>query len=494
MTLSRFSLFFLFALVVLGLISIEDTQAILGTARSAVVDAFDWFFVGITSGTLCLIVLLAAHPRAKVRLGPEGAPPDFSRFSWFAMLFSAGLASGLLYWAVAEPILHFQGNPTLAHQGLAPLSASAAQNALSLTIFHWGLQGSGLYVLGGLAIALYSYRHGQPMTIRSALYPLLGDRWIGRWPGALIDLLALLGTVFGVSTSAGLSAASLNAALEPLLGFPVTSGNQIAIVFLVCFLGLVSALSGVGRGIRRLSEINVWVSAIFLLAVLLAGPTGQILSLFPTTLVDYGRTLFSTSFWIGSSVTETEWQSNWTIFYWAWWLAWMPFVSLFIARISRGRTIREFVMTVMAVPTLVILAWMVILGGTALHQELLQPGSISEAVNFNSSLGVPTLLSHLGSPEFVAALTGVAAFLLFTWLITSLDSATLVLCHLVGQPDQITQKILWGTLLAAMTSMLIWVGGLQALQAASIVIGLPLALITSLIAAGLVKDLIMGRL
>jgi len=494
MTLSRFSLVFLFALVGLSLISIEDTQAILDVARSAVVESFDWFFVGITTGTLCVVVLMAVHPRGRITLGPEGASPDFSRFSWFSMLFSAGLASGLLYWAVAEPILHFQGAPTLAHRGLDPLSKSAAQAALSLTVFHWGLHGWGLYTLGGLAIALYSYRHGQPMTIRSALYPLLGDRWIGRWPGALVDILALLGTVFGVSTSAGLSSASLNASLEPLLGLTVKSSNQIAIVFLVCFLGLVSALSGVGRGIRRLSEINVWVSTAFLLAILLAGPTGHLLALFPSTLLDYGRTLVSTSFWVGTSTSETEWQSNWTVFYWAWWLAWMPFVSLFIARISRGRTVREFVAAVLGVPTLVILVWMVVIGGTALHQELSMPGSISENVNFNSSLGVPTLLGHLGSPQFVSALTGVAAFLLFTWLITSLDSATLVICHLVGQPDRITQKILWGTLLAAMTSMLVWVGGLQALQAASIVIGLPLALITVLIAAGLIKELIRGRL
>lgn len=480
--------------VALSIFSLETANALLIGLKDSVVSNFDWLFVFVANATLGLVLLLGLHPRANVRLGGEGDTPEFSRFSWFAMLFSAGLASGLLYWAAAEPILHHQNNPLLALGGIEPASEAAVASALRITIFHWGLHGWGMYVLCGLAIGVYSYRHNRPLTVRSALFPLLGERWIDRWPGRAVDLLALLGTVFGVATSIGLSAASLNATLSPLVGLSIAIPTQIAIVFAVCGLGVISAVSGLGRGIRRLSEINVWVSGVFLLAILALGPTIDLLTLLVTTALDYIWTAGPLGLWLGSSAEEKEWQSAWTVFYWGWWLAWMPFVSLFIARISKGRSVREFVFAVMGVPTLVIIIWMSILGGTALHQELANPGSLSVAVQQDYSLGITALLENLTVPALALTLTGIAAFLLFTWLITSLDSATLVICHLIERPDEAGQQLLWGMILAAVTAALLAAGGVSALQAASIVIGLPLAGVTLLICAGLLKDLFAGKL
>ncbi len=477
-----------------ALVSIDTASEVLIGLKDWTVAFFDWFFVGVAALALALVALLGLHPAARIRLGPEDYRPEFSSFSWFAMLFSAGLASGLLYWAVAEPILHYQGNPFLEHAGIAPSTAPAMQSALRVTIFHWGLHGWGLYVLGGLAIAIYSYRHDRPLTIRSALYPVLGARWVDRWPGRLVDLIALLGTVFGVATSIGFAAAGLNATLSSLLGVDVSSANQIAIVFFVCGLGVASAVSGLGRGVRRLSEVNVWVSGGLVLSLLALGPTLVLLRQFASSAGDYLFQFVPLGLWMGSTESERAWQSDWTVFYWGWWLAWMPFVSLFIARISRGRTVRQFIFGVMGVPTLVIIFWMTVFGGSALHQELANPGAVSVAVNQDYSLGIVTLIDNLDYPTLAVPLTAAAAFLLFTWLITSLDSATLVICALVETPDVRAQQVFWGMTLAVITCLLIWVGGVKALQAVSVIIGLPLACVMLLIGTGLLKDLFARRL
>ena len=351
-----------------------------------------------------------------------------------------------------------------------------------------------MYVLAGLGIAVYGHRHGRPLSFRVAFTPVLGAARVDRWPGRLVDLLALFGTVCGVATSIGLSAASMNATLGGLVGIEVGLGNQIAIVLGVCALGIVSALSGVGRGIRRLSELNLWVSAALLLAIVALGPTLFLGSLLASSAVDYLVHVIPTGLWIASDSAGRSWQADWTVFYWGWWLAWTPFVSLFIARISRGRTMREFTIAVTLVPTLVTVLWMTVFGGTALHQELAQPGVISGPVNADYATGIVAVIGQLASPGVATLLTAVASFLLFTWLITSLDSATLVIAHLLGVSETPAAKVLWGGALAAVTTVLLLFGGVTALQAASIVIGAPLALLMIALAVGLVTDLLRGRL
>ncbi len=482
--------------VLAGVASIDATNGALLAARGWVVGHFDWLFVLVANAAIAGVALLAFHPSAKLRLGPDDARPEFSRLSWFAMLFSAGLASGLLYWATAEPITHLQGNPFLVSTNPTGPggAASAATLAMRITLLHWGVHGWALYVVAALAISIYAYRHGQSLTFRTALYPILGPVRIDRWPGKAVDLLALVGTVAGVATSIGLSAASINSTLSSLLAIELGAANQILIIFGVCALGVLSALSGLTRGIRRLSELNLWVSAFLLVAFVLLGPTLYLGTLLFETLADYLIHVIPTGLWIAGTAEERVWQGDWTIFYWAWWLSWTPFVSLFIARISKGRTIREFAIAVLLVPVAVTLVWMVVFGGTAIFQEAALAGSITEAVNQDYSLGLVAVIDQLGPAWLTQGLVGIVAFLLLTWLITSLDSATLVICQLLDVEEIPAAKIFWGFSLAAVAAVLLRAGGLAALQAASIIIGLPLAGLMVLLGVGVFRDLFRGRL
>lgn len=458
-------------------------------ARDYVVATFDWFFTGVASCALLVTIWIGVDPRFNVRLGADHERPEFTNLAWFAMLFSAGLASGVLYWATAEPIIHFQGNPHLAMEGAAPMSPAAAQTAVTLTIFHWGLHGWGFYVLTGLGIAYFAFRRGLPLALRSALYPVLGEH-IHRWPGRLVDLVGVMGTVFGVATSIGLAVAGMNAAMNQLFGTAININNQLAIVGLVSALGIMSVISGVSRGIRRLSELNVYLSAGLLLAVLAIGPTAYLLGFVVTSFADYVTRVVPMGFWTASSVPDQGWQSAWTVFYWGWWLAWAPFVGLFIARVSRGRTVREFVAGVMIVPSLSVIIWMSIFGGAALHGELFGAASIIDQVNDDYSVGTVSVIARLD--VLVPFLVAVVGFLLFTWLITSIDSATLVICTLLkrDQPEiSIAQKILWGVLVGAVTGLLLYVGGVTALQAASIVFGLPIGFVIVAIGFGILRTM-----
>jgi choline/glycine/proline betaine transport protein len=459
------------------------------TARDYVVATFDWFFTGVASICLLSVIWIGLDPRFNVRLGHDHERPEFTNLAWFAMLFSAGLASGVLYWATAEPITHFQGNPHLTMEGGAALSAGAAQSAVTLTIFHWGLHGWGFYVLTGLAIAYFSFRRGLPLALRSALYPVLGE-YVHRWPGYLVDLIGVVGTVFGVATSVGLAVGGMNAAMNELFGLDITVSNQLVIVGLVSVLGILSVISGVSRGIRRLSEINVYLSAGLLLAVLAIGPTTYLLGTIVSSFGDYLVRVIPMGFWTATTIEDQAWQSSWTVFYWGWWLAWAPFVGLFIARVSRGRTVREFVIGVMLVPTLSVIVWMSVFGGTAIHGELAGSTSIIDAVNADYAVATVSVIQNLG--VLVVPLVAVIAFLLFTWLITSIDSATLVICTLLKR-DQLeispVQKTLWGALVGAVTGLLLYVGGVVALQAASIVFGLPIGFVLVAIGYSVFKGL-----
>ncbi|MFK7896671.1 MAG: BCCT family transporter [Myxococcota bacterium] len=490
--LARVALVLVVGAILFGLISVDSTMSALGSAKHFVVGRFDWLFVLVVNLSVLAVLIAAILPSGRLRLGTEEDRPAFSRLSWFAMLFSAGLASGLLYWATAEPILHAQSNPFLPVDNSGSVIADASERAvwgMRITLLHWGVHGWALYVLAALAISIYAYRHDQRLRFSTALYPLLGAERLAGWPGRLIDLLALLGTVAGVATSIGLSASSMNSTFASLTGIPVGMSQQVVIIFAICALGVTSALTGLARGIRRLSELNVWVSAALVLAFLFAGPTLELFQRFLPTLFDYGLSAIPTGLWLGETVNERAWQADWTIFYWGWWLAWTPFVSLFIARISKGRTIREFVLAVMLVPSGVTVVWMVVLGGTALSLEAAMPGSVSGPVNQDYGQGLVAVIDQLGPRWLSQGMIATASFLLLTWLITSLDSAVLIICHLLGVEDRPGAKVFWGISLAAVAAILLRAGGLTALQSASIVLGFPLALVVLAIVMGLGRDL-----
>ena len=484
----------LVTLVVLGaMIDLERAHALLTASRDAVVSFGDTLFVIVANLCLLILAVVAVHPVGRRRLGADDERPEFGRPTWLAMLFSAGLASGILYWATAEPVLHAAANPWLDVG--APVD-ERVRLGMRITMLHWGIHGWGFYVLAALAIAIPVYRRDAPFRFRSVLDPALGPRSQRGAVGASLDLLALFGTICGVATSLGLSASSMNATLAGLFGADTQTALdvrvQVAIIAVVAVLGIASALSGVSRGIRWLSSVNAWVSVGLMVAFLVLGPTGEILALVGVTFVDYVVAAPGLGLFVGSTAADRAWQAEWTIFYWAWWLAWTPFVSLFIVRISRGRTIREFVVGVTILPTLVTLVWMGIFGGTALLQERAFPGVISGAVEADYALGLVAVIRTLGGEALSTTLIAVAAFLLFTWLITSLDSATLVIAELLGAGDAPVAKVFWGVAVAAVAAILLVVGGLTALQAASIVIGLPLALVVMTSAVGLVWHILRG--
>jgi len=468
----------------------EQARILFLSIKDEVVSRFDLFFNWTVSLVLLLVIATCFHPRASVRLGKEDDRPEFSYLAWFSMLFSAGLASGLLFWGTAEPITHMLNNPFLAMRGELPGTAEAAITAVSVTTFHWGFHGWGLYVLVGLCIALGAYRYDLPLTFGTAFAPLLGFKTLPTGVAQLIDVIAVLGTVFGVATSIGLAVSGMNATLSSLIDIEMSLTNQIAIVVLVSCLGVFSAISGVKKGIRILSEVNVWISVGLVMVVIVVGPTQWLFEVFIGSSVDYLVNFIPMGFWTAESKVNMGWQSAWTVFYWGWWLAWAPFVGLFVARISKGRTMREFIIAVLFVPVLIILLWMSVFGGTAAHQELQLAGSVSEIVVADYSQGIVTIFTNLGSDGLRQVLVSVAAFLLFTWLITSLDSATLVLCHLLRVDHLQWMKVFWGFMLGAVTCILIMVGGISALQAASIIVGLPLAFLILGIAAGLVRYLV----
>lgn len=406
------------------------------------------------------------------------------------MLFSAGLGLGLLYWSVAEPIYHFQGNPYIEIAGIEPQTADAAQVAIRLTLFHWGLHGWAVYVLVGLTLAYFAYRKGLPLAMRSALYPVLGEKIYGPY-GHAADLLAVFGTVFGLATSLGLGATAVNAGFDRLFGIELSVTNQLVLIAVISVVGTLSAVSGVAKGVRILSEFNIWLSAILLALFLVVGPTAFLLGLYVTSIGDYLWNVVPMGFWTDPDPSR-DWQSWWTIFYWGWWVAWCPFVGIFIARISRGRTIREFVWGVMLAPSLLTFFWMCIFGGNALFMELHGIGGIVEAVNQDYSLGLFRTIEQLFPSVMTWSIAALTTFLLISWFVTSSDSGTLVICTMLSMGDPHPPqrfRVFWGLGEGLVAGVLLLAGGLQALQSASIAAGVPLSVILLYMMYGLVKTL-----
>ncbi len=450
----------------------------------------DWFYVGTVSIILVFVIWLPFSRFGDLKLGKDDDTPDFSTFSWVSMLFSAGMGSGLLYWGVAEPLYHMQGNPYIEAAGIAPNTPEAAVVAVRITLFHWGLHGWALYVLVGLCLAYFAYRNDLPLTLRTALYPLLKDKIFGFW-GHAVDLVGVFGTVFGLATSLGMGVLAINAGLENLMGFTNSVGNQLILIGAITIMGTISAVTGVEKGVRILSEVNVMASIFLLVVFLIFGPTAFILGIMVTVVGDYAITFLPMGFWIDGN-PESEWQSWWTVFYWGWWVAWCPFVGLFIARISRGRTIREFVTFVLMIPTLVLVLWLSVFGGGAIGMELFNQIGLIDAVNADYSIAIFKALEGLNMGWFSFWLICLTTLLLVSWFVTSSDSGTLVICTMLSMGNEHPPRkyrIFWGLLSGVVAAVLLLAGGLQALQTASIVAGLPLAVICLLMAYGVLKAL-----
>ncbi len=484
------SMVMIVAFVAYTIVDVERSSAVFSAGKSFILGSMNWFYVLVVNAALFFSLWLLVSRFGHVKLGKEDDEPDFSTFSWIAMLFSAGLGSGLIYWGVAEPMFHMQGNPFADAAGIEPGTSDAAIKAVTVTIFHWGFHGWGLYVLTGMALAYFAYRHDLPLTPRAALYPVLKDRIYGPW-GHLVDLIAVFGTVFGVATSLGLGVTPIGAGLQRLGVMDNNVTNQLILVAIITAMGTASAASGVGKGVRILSELNVTFSLGLLLLFLILGPTAYILGVTISGIGDYLWNAIPMGFYIIGD-PENQWQTWWTLFYWGWWIAWCPFVGMFIARVSRGRTIKEFCVAVLFVPVTVVMIWMGVFGGAAAGVELFRDAGVFDAVNDDYSRGVFQTVAGFGYDWLTMPLYVLITVLLISWFVTSADSGTLVMCTMLSMGDEhppVKFRIFWGVISGAVAAVLMLAGGLSALQTASIVAGLPIAVIVLLMIYGMVKTL-----
>jgi glycine betaine transporter len=467
--------------VLWGAVSSDSLGAASASARVFVVDRFGWFYLITATVVLIAVIVLAASRYGKVRLGRDTDEPEYSTRAWFSMLFSAGMGIGLVFWGVAEPVAHFLAPPTTD-----PETTQAARDALRYSFFHWGLHPWGIYAVLALALAYARFRRGWKATISGALRPVLGDRVDGPL-GAAVDTVAVVATVFGVATSLGLGAAQINGGLASLSG-DVESGPavQLVIIAVVTVLFLVSALSGISRGIKWLSSANVVLAVALFAFVLFTASTGRLVGAFTTTLGSYVTELPTMSLQTGPfDADRSAWINGWTVFYWAWWISWSPFVATFIARISRGRTIREFVIGVLAVPTLVSGLWFSVFGGAGILAQQDGADLAGEATESQLFALLDTLPGGL--------VAGIGAMILITtFFVTSADSATFVLGSLStkngGDPAR-SVTVIWGLVISASAAVLLVSGGLVGLQTASIVAAFPFAVVLLLMLVSLVRGL-----
>ena len=473
------------AFIVGALVFQDRATEVLGTLRVWITTQFDWLFMSACNICALFCFFLILSPFGKIRLGGPDAVPKYSRITWFSMIFTAGVAIGLLFYGVLEPVYYFQ-NPPL---GIDPSDTKALQAiSISAATFHWGLSAWAFYATAGLGLAFFCYNRGLPLTIRSAFYPLLGERVWG-WSGHLIDTLAIFATLFGLATSLGLGAKQSIAGLNYLFGIPVTDLTQVVFIILTTFFATLSVLSGLDVGIKRLSQFNIGLALLLLLFVLIVGPTQYIFHSLFAGLTDYFAKVIPLSNWVGRE--DTDFLHGWTTFYWAWWISWTPFVGMFIARISRGRTIREFLICVLVLPALCSLLWMSVFGGTAIHQLLFEgyTGVSQVVTEWKPELALFKMLEQLPMTQ-LASLASVVLLVIF--FITSSDSASLVIdiTSAGGKLEPpVVQRVFWCSLEGAVAIALLLGGGLKSLQAASLIAGLPFSILLILMTVSIWKGI-----
>ncbi|QQA41535.1 BCCT family transporter [Pelagovum pacificum] len=462
-----------------------------------VTKGFDWFF--LLSGNIFVIfaLVIALTPLGSVRLGGKEATPDYGYAGWFSMLFAAGMGIGLMFYGVGEPLTHFSsamGGTTVGENGLrtdwAPLggaagdAAAAERLAMAGTIFHWGLHPWAIYAVVALALALFSYNKGLPLSIRSAFYPILGEKVWGFW-GHVIDVIAVFATLFGLATSLGLGSAQATAGLSDLFGIPSNITSQVILIGIITAMALISVIRGLDGGVKVLSEINLSLALLLLVFVLLAGPTVALLLGFFENLGAYGQYLPALSMPFGRE--DVNFTQGWTSYYWAWWISWSPFVGMFIARVSRGRTVREFIVCVLIIPTLLSVFWMTVFGGTAISQ-VVNDGYTAAA---DAVLDVQMFRVFDALPlTAISSLIGIILVLVF--FVTSSDSGSLVIDTITagGKVDApVTQRIFWAMFEGVVAIALLLAGGLAALQSMVISTGLLFAVILLVMCYSIVKGL-----
>ena len=468
------------AVVLWGLLSPATLDSVFGQLLASITHHFGWFYLWTVLGLVLLAFFLAFSRYGDLKLGDEDEEPEFSVGAWFSMLFAAGMGIGLVFWGVAEPLSHYGTPPP----GVLPGTPEAANAAMRYAFFHWGLHPWAIYGIVGLAIAFFQFRRKSSALVSTVTQAL---PWkLVQVLSPAFNVLAIVATAFGVAASLGMGATQINSGLNVVFGLPVSAASQVGIIVVTTALFLLSAVSGVGRGIKWLSSGNLLLAALLALAVLVLGPTIAIIDTFTSTLGAYLSEFVRMSLRM-TPFRESSWVGDWTIFYWAWWISWSPFVGLFIARVSRGRTIRQFIVGTVMAPTLVGFVWFSVFGGAALYMQIFQGVPVAAAVKADVSTAMFSLFSALPMGGVMAL---VATLLVLVFFVTSGDSATLVLAMMSskGNPDPTNRtKILWGVLVSGIAMSLLLAGGLKAVQTATIVFALPFSMVLVLMAISVTR-------
>src|SRR6056297_1487468 len=460
----------------------KPMEKVFSSVQDNISDYGGWFFVLSVNFFLFFVFFIAFSKLGKIRLGGDRAKPEFSLGAWFSMLFSAGMGIGILFWSVGEPMNHFMNPP----QGEAG-TVEAARLSMETTFLHWGLHAWGIYALVGMALAFFTFNKKLPLTISSVFFPLLGEKVHGPW-GKVINVLGVVGTLFGLATSLGMGVQQVSAGLAHLFDLPDNITSQVILITLITLAATGSVVAGLDGGVKRLSQLNMYIGALFLLFMILVGPSIFIFDSFVQNLGTYVQNFFELSSWT-ETYQQSDWQNGWTVFYWAWWISWSPFVGMFIARISRGRTLKEFVLGVLIVPTLLTFFWLSTFGGSAMYLEINALADITTAVTENVATSLYVLLEQFPLSLITSS---VGVILVTSFFVTSSDSGSLVVDSLTagGKLDApVPQRIFWALTEGAVAAVLLIGGGLGALQTAAITTGLPFALILVILVWSLLKGL-----
>ncbi|MCP4225845.1 MAG: BCCT family transporter [Actinomycetia bacterium] len=458
---------FLIVFLALTLIFNDQAETFFQEALTFIGDNFGWFYILAANIFLVAIIFFGFSRFGRIRLGGQDAKPEFTNFAWYSMLISAGMGIGLMFWSVAEPIYHYQGPaPFFGGEANTPQAADAA---MVTTFYHWGLHPWGIYALVSLALAFFTFNRGLPLTMRSVFYPILGERIYGFW-GNLIDTIAVIATLFGLASSLGFGVKQVSAGMNFLFGTSDTTAFQVVLIAVITGFATMSVVAGLDGGVKRLSQLNLGLGGAFLLFVLIVGPTVFIFGTFLESTGSYIQALPSLATWT-ESLSGTSWQNGWTVFYWGWWISWAPFVGMFIARVSKGRTIREFVVGVVLVPTLLSFLWMSAFGGAALKTQIDGTRDVAAAVNEN----VATALFDLLQAFPLTSLTSlIGIILVVSFFVTSSDSGSLVVDHLTSGgklESPVPQRVFWAIMEGTIAAILLLGGGLLALQSAAVASG-----------------------
>ncbi|SEQ62739.1 glycine betaine transporter [Virgibacillus subterraneus] len=469
--------------IIWGILPNSNMSEVTTEIQGDIVDKFGWFYLMSATAFLVFAIYLVFSKYGNIKLGKPGDKPEYSYLTWFAMLFSAGMGIGLVFWGAAEPLSHYHLPPFGE-----PTSNETAKTAMRYSFFHWGLHPWAIYATIALALAYFKFRKQSPGVVSAILEPIFGDKMKGAW-GTLIDFIVVFATIFGVATSLGFGAIQISGGVSYVFGLDKTISLQLIIIGIVTVLYMTSAMTGLNKGIKYLSNTNIVLAIALMLFLLFAGPTNFIMNLFTTTFGSYLQNLPGMSFRMTPFDMDDSWIQDWTIFYWAWWIAWAPFVGTFIARVSKGRTIREFVLGVLLVPTIFGALWFSVFGGSAINLEHFQGAEIQQVVdNLGSEAALFVVLEQF---PFGIVMSIIAILLISTFFITSADSATFVLgMQTTGgslYPPN-TVKFVWGIIQSSAAAVLLWQGGLGALQTASIIAAFPFAIIMILIIFSLMKS------